>query len=47
MAESATANLDAAAQALLDQDRPVRRSETLRLTVGDTDSHFFFRWLIF
>jgi tetratricopeptide (TPR) repeat protein len=30
--------------AFLDQDRPVRRGEILRLTVGHTDSHFFFRW---
>jgi hypothetical protein len=31
--------------AFLDQDRPVRRDEYLHLTVGHTDSHFFFRWL--
>ncbi|MGH6886201.1 MAG: hypothetical protein ACREGK_09015 [Geminicoccales bacterium] len=28
----------------LDEDRPVRRGDTLRFTVGHTDSHFFFRW---
>jgi tetratricopeptide (TPR) repeat protein len=28
----------------LDQDRPLQRGETLRLTVGHTDSHFYFRW---
>jgi len=27
-----------------ERDRPVRRGETLPLTVGHTDSHFFFRW---
>jgi len=27
-----------------ERDRPVRRGETLQLTVGHTDSHFFFRW---
>jgi tetratricopeptide (TPR) repeat protein len=27
-----------------DRDRPVRQNETLQLTVGHTDSHFFFRW---
>ena len=30
--------------AFLDRDRPVRRGEMIRLTVGHTDSHFFFRW---
>jgi hypothetical protein len=28
--------------AFLDQDRPVRRGESLHLTVGHADSHFFF-----
>ena len=28
----------------LDRDHRVRRGETLELTVGHTDSHFFFRW---
>ncbi|MGH6930745.1 MAG: tetratricopeptide repeat protein, partial [Dongiaceae bacterium] len=28
----------------LDQDRPVRRGESLHMTVGHTDSHFHFRW---
>jgi len=27
-----------------ERDRPLRRGETLQLTVGHTDSHFFFRW---
>jgi hypothetical protein len=27
-----------------DRDRPVRRGDTLQLTVGHTDSHFFFHW---
>ena len=27
-----------------DRDRPVRQGETLPLTVGHTDSHFFFGW---
>ncbi len=27
-----------------DRDRPVRRDETLQVTVGHTDSHFFFGW---
>jgi tetratricopeptide (TPR) repeat protein len=31
--------------AFLDQDRPVRRGEMLRLAIGHTDSHFYFRWL--
>ena len=28
----------------LDRDRPVRQGETLQLTVGHNDSHFFFGW---
>jgi len=32
------------AVAFLDQDHPVRTGEALRLTVGHTDSHFYFRW---
>lgn len=28
----------------LDQDRPVRRGESVPLTVGHTNSHFYFRW---
>jgi tetratricopeptide (TPR) repeat protein len=28
----------------LDRDRPVRQGETLHLTVGHNDSHFFFGW---
>jgi type II protein arginine methyltransferase len=27
-----------------ERDRPLRLGETLQLTVGHTDSHFFFRW---
>jgi tetratricopeptide (TPR) repeat protein len=30
----------------LDQDHPVRRGETLRLTVGHTDSHFYVNWYV-
>ncbi|MGE0120502.1 MAG: tetratricopeptide repeat protein [Dongiaceae bacterium] len=30
--------------AFFDRDRPVRRGETLRLSVGHTDSHFVFGW---
>jgi len=31
--------------AFLDRDRPVRQGENLRLSVGHTDSNFFFRWV--
>jgi len=27
-----------------ERDRPIRRGDTLQLTVGHTDSNFFFRW---